>query len=53
MKHPREGMLRTIRTPIILDRQRRGAPISTPPTLNEHGPRIRPGLAQDAAAGKK
>jgi crotonobetainyl-CoA:carnitine CoA-transferase CaiB-like acyl-CoA transferase len=53
MAHPTEGMLRTIRTPIIFDRQRGGADISAPPTLNEHGPRIRAALAQDAAARKK
>jgi len=53
MVHPTKGMLRTIRTPVILDRQRGGADISAPPTLNEHRPPIRAALARGAASGKK
>ncbi len=53
MEHPTEGVVRTIRTPIIFDRQRDGADTAAPPTLNEHGQRIRDALARDDAAGKR
>jgi crotonobetainyl-CoA:carnitine CoA-transferase CaiB-like acyl-CoA transferase len=51
MEHPTEGVVRTIRTPIIFDRQRDGADTEAPPTLNEHGARIREALLRDDAPG--
>jgi crotonobetainyl-CoA:carnitine CoA-transferase CaiB-like acyl-CoA transferase len=48
MQHPAEGAVRTIRNPIVYDRQR--TTNTAPPTLDEHGQALRAALAD---AGKK
>jgi crotonobetainyl-CoA:carnitine CoA-transferase CaiB-like acyl-CoA transferase len=52
LHHPAEGKLRTIRTPILFDRQPGGGNATAPPVLNEHGAQIRAALAKDDVPGK-
>lgn len=49
LQHPTEGAVRTLRSPIVYDRNRQGPPMTPPPALDENGPAIRAALAAEAA----
>jgi crotonobetainyl-CoA:carnitine CoA-transferase CaiB-like acyl-CoA transferase len=53
LTHPSQGALRTIRRPVVYDRDRAGIAITPPPALDEQGASIRAAFAETAKVTAK